>query len=493
MVVIGCDIGTQSTKAVAMDDTARTLATATEQYGVSFPEANWAEQDANDWREATLNVITSICQQLGRRRDEVTHIAIDAQVDGVVGAAADLTPLTPAIIWLDRRAVTERTQLEAAVGSDRIFELTGLNPDSSHGAPKIMWLRSHHQKQVRWWLPPAAAVVGWLTGEVVQDHANASSTMLYDVRARTWSPQLLAAADIDPASLPEIRESVDVSGTVLREVAVSTGLPKGCVVLVGTGDDHASAVCAGATRPGIVADITGTAEPIGVSTREPVFDGRRLLESHAHAAPGSWFLQNPGIVSGGAVLWVSRMLDVSQTDVFELAAKARPGSDGLRFLPALSGSMAPRWNEYARGAFTGASMNHGRPELARAVLEGCTFALNDNISRIQELVGPVDEVRATGGGARSDLWLQMKADVTGQVVRRVMGAQAAVGAACLAAVAAGWSPDVTQAADSLADLDTRTFEPCAKNDAVYAEAYAHYRATFDALEPTFASHRSTHK
>ncbi|MBW3618811.1 MAG: hypothetical protein KY461_01085 [Actinobacteria bacterium] len=486
-IVIGCDIGTQSVKGVAMDEDGRIVGEASVAYGTRFPQEAHAEQDLDTWRLATVDVLADLGRQVGARRPEVSHVAIDAQVDGIVGVSADLSPRTPALIWLDRRAVSERARLEEAVGSRRIAELTGLNPDSSHGAPKIMWLRSRHGADVRWWLSPCSAVVAGLTGEVVQDHANASSTMLYDVRRREWAAEMLAAADIEPASLAEIREATDTAGVLRSDIAAATGLPAGCAVLVGTGDDHAAAVSAGGTRPGVVVDITGTAEPVGVSCASPVFDPERLVETHAHAVAGAWFFQHPGIVSGGSVLWIAEVLAVDQSAVFTLAADAPPASRGLLFLPALCGSMSPRWNECARGALTGASMNHKRPEIARAVLEGCTFALRDILDRIQALTGNVHELRATGGGARSDLWLQMKSDITGRVVRRVAGAGPAAGAACLAAVAAGWFSDIPEASDELVVLETRSFDPDPAAAAVYEDAYGRYRDMFDALEPTFAS------
>ena len=484
-VVIGCDIGTQSTKAVAFDERLAVLARASASHGVRFPAANWAEQDPQEWRAALLDVLADLRAQLGSRAGELTHVALDAQVDGVVAVDAELRPLAPAIIWLDRRAVDERARLESKVGAERIFGLTGLNADSSHGGPKMMWLLGRRHEGLRWLLPPAAAAVAWLSGECVQDHANASSTMLYDVTSRAWSDELLAAADVDPALLARIDESTEIAGALRGDIADRLGFPADCRVLVGTGDDHASALGAGAAAPGVVADVSGTAEPVGVTARKPAFDRHRLVETHAHAVPGQWFIENPGIVSGGAILWVASLLGVDQAQVFALAAEARPGCDGLVFLPALSGAMAPRWNDRAKGSFSGAAMGHGRPEWCRAVLEGCTFAVRDSIDRLHEIAGPVEELRVVGGGSRSALWLQMRADVTGRAVRRVLGEGAATGAACLAAVAAGWFPDVPAASAAMTVLDDRVMEPRTETRAVYEHAYRAYRQTYEALEPTF--------
>jgi len=480
-LVIGVDVGTQSTKGVLVETGRGVIATAAESYDVSFPFPNWAQQDARDWLKAAATVIGSLTTQAGRAASEITHVAVDAQVDGVVAVDPALRPLHDAIIWMDRRAVQQTQRIEAAIGTDRLFGITGLNCDSSHCAPKMAWLLECTAP--RWLLPPATVVTSWLSGEVAQDHANASSSMLWDVRTRDWSEELLEAAAVRTDLLPPVREAIDVLGRVRRELATELGLPVECEVLVGTGDDHAAAVGAGAVRQGVVADVTGTAEPIGAPAIQPVFDTiDRLVETHAHAVPGLWFIENPGFVSGGSTRWCADLLGVSQPEIFVLAAGAEAGCKGLIFVPALSGSMAPRWNDLARGSFTGASMDHGRAEWSRAVLEGCAFALRDVVDRMAEMGLATDDVRVTGGGARSQLWLQIKADVLNRALRPVKGEGTASGAACLAAVAAGWYSDLGEATDDLVELG-EPVEPTGSEELDHA--YRRYRQVFDALEATY--------
>ncbi len=481
-LVIGIDVGTQSSKGVLLEAGRGVVATASAPHRVSFPAPNWAQQDPGDWTEAVASVIGSLVAEAGAVASGITHLAVDAQVDGVVAVDADLRPVHEAIIWMDRRAVEQTQRIEAAVGVDRLFEITGLNCDSSHAAPKMAWLLE--RSEPRWLLPPVAMITSWLTGEVAQDHANASSSMLWDVTRRLWSDALLEAAMIDPRMLPPVAEAIEVLGSVRPELADRLGLPPGCQVLVGTGDDHAAAVGAGAVGPGVVADVTGTAEPIGGPADRPVFDTiDRLVETHAHAVPGMWFIENPGFVSGGSTLWCAELLGVSQAEVFALAETAEPGCKGLVFVPALSGSMAPRWNDLARGSFTGASMDHGRAEWCRAVLEGCAFALRDVVDRMAELGLSTGDVRVTGGGARSPLWMRIKADALGRSMRPVLGEGTATGAACLGAVTAGWYPDLVAATDDLVELG----EPVeASPSETLNDAYHRYRTVFDALEPTYS-------
>ncbi len=207
------------------------------------------------------------------------------------------------------------------------------------------------------------------------------------------------AAGIDPAVLAPIRPADEIAGTLTAEAATALGLDRRCAVIVGTGDEHGACVGAGAIVPGLVADVTGTAEPVAVTAPGPVFDPERVVETHAHAISGLLLVENPGFVSGGCTLWCGEnVLGTDQAGLFMEAVQAAPGSDGVLFLPALSGATVPRWNDRMRGVFAGLAMNHGRAELARAVIEGCAFALRDVLGRMDALGLSGEEIRVVGGG-----------------------------------------------------------------------------------------------
>jgi xylulokinase len=403
-----------------------------------------------------------------------------------VALDGQLRPLRPAIIWLDRRATRQSQALADAVGEEALVTCTGLNPDASHTAPKAMWLRDEepeHFRAARWLAPVSGHLTGWLTGVVVQDHAQASSTLVYDVHRRAWSEELLAHAGLDHERLPEIRGAGDVVGPLRPEVAEALGLSTRCQVVVGTGDDHGAALGAGAVAPGIVVDVTGTAEPVGVPSAEVVLDDERVVETHAHAVDGMLFIENPGFVSGGSTQWWAATQGIPQAELFDVAELAPAGSDGALFLPSLSGSTAPRWNDRMRGCFAGLALNHRPAHLARAVLEGCAYALRDIIDRFDALGVGGEEIRVVGGGARSPLWLQIKADVTGRPVRQVHGDHAtSAGAAMLAAVAAGHFRDLEQAAAQSVRLAEEPILPQPHTAETYAEAYRAYRRLFDGVE-----------
>jgi xylulokinase len=223
---------------------------------------------------------------------------------------------------------------------------------------------------------------------------------------------------------------------------------------------------------------------VGVAALEPLVDSTGLVETHGHVLRGVWFIENPGFVSGGSVRWVLDLVGGDEARLSAEAATVPPGCAGLTFVPALAGSTTPRWDEHARGAFTGLALGHGRPHLQRAVLEGCTFGLRDLVDRLAELGLDSDEIRVVGGGARSETWLRMKADATGRVVRVLDVPEAtALGAGFLAASAVGIFADLDEAIERLTVLDPTPYEPDTSVRAAYDDAYARYRSVFDALEP----------
>ncbi|MFL5859235.1 MAG: FGGY-family carbohydrate kinase [Solirubrobacteraceae bacterium] len=484
--VIGVDVGSQSVKALVVDERGNALADASAPCQMIHPASGWAEQQPTDWEHALALAVREARSQAGITATEVTMLGLACQVDGLVAMDHQLRALRPGIIWLDRRATVQTDALADAVGEDELVRRTGLNPDASHSGPKAMWLRDvepEHYDAARWLAPVGGHLNGWLTGEVVQDHANASSTLLYDVHRRAWSDDLVAHAGLDAERLPPIRSAGEVIGPLRAQAAEALGLSGQCRVVVGTGDEHGAALGAGALGPGVIVDVTGTAEPVAVPSQDVVLDSERLVETHAHAVDGMLLIENPGFVSGGSTQWFAATLGVSQAQLFDLARQAPAGSDGALFLPTLSGATAPRWNDAMRGCFAGLALNHGPSHLARAVLEGCAFALRDIIDRFSAMGLGGDVIRVVGGGARSALWLQIKADVTNRPVLPVQGDHAtSAGAAMLAGVAAGYFADLEDAASHIVRLAPQSIAPDAGTVGLYDDAHGAYRRLFDGVE-----------
>ncbi len=387
------------------------------------------------------------------------------QLDGCVPVDADARPLHPALIWQDRRAH------EYCADPARVFALAGQIADPSHLAPKLAWLRARGVHAARWH-EPTSYLVARLTGEHVIDPALASTTMLFELAVNAWSPELCAAFAVDPRELPEIRAATSIAGALRAELA---GIPIGTPVAVGTGDDFATPLGAGIVAPGRVTCAIGTAEVVGALAERPVCDAtvEPMLETHAYPS-GGFFVENPGWLSGGAVRWASRLLGLpGDAELDALAAAAPPGAAGVTFIPALAGAMTPVWRPHARGTLHGLAAAHGREHIARAILEGLAFAERDVVDRLVALGLPAASVLVLGGGGRSTIWTQIRADALGRPHEIAARARdtCAIGAAMLAAVAVGMHADLAAAARTVPP-PIATLSPQASLD----EAYARYQA-----------------
>ena len=486
---IGCDVGSQSLKAVVLSPSGEILATAGSPYEMIHKHSGWADQDPAGYVRALCVAVREAIAAAGIDPGDVTVLGLASQVDGVVPIDKNLQPLRDAIIWLDRRAADQAECLRTKMGVQETFARTGLNIDASHTGPKIMWLASNEPevfaKAVS--MPSVGGyLLAWMTGVIAQDHANASSTLFYDVSTRNYSPEMLAAAGIDPGLMPEVRNADEIVGTLLPDAASALGLSTRCQVIVGTGDEHGACVGAGGVTRDLVIDIAGTAEPVCVGSDRPLIDETGLVETHAHAVRDFYLIENPGFVSGGNTLWLAEVLGCTQGKVFELASSSVPGARGVRFIPALSGAMAPRWNDLMRGAFYGLGMNHGPADLARAVIEGNAFAFTDIVRRLSAM-GLGGRIRIVGGGRRSEFSLATKATLTDCAVDRVTTEETtAVGGAMLAAVGAGIFTSVAECVDAVVQLAPDPIEPDPSMKDVLESAYADYRKLYDALETSFA-------
>jgi xylulokinase len=485
---LGIDIGTQSLKAAVLDDDLNVLASAQRGYRPSTPRAGWAEQSPHLWLEALEPAIGEALVLAQLETADIKAIAICGQLDGCVPVNREGRALGPCIIWMDRRADGEISAIDAELVQSR----SGLVLDATHMAAKIKWLARHSPDRARvaTWHQPVSYMVATLTGANMISHSLASTTMLYGIEAREWDDDLLSAFGIEPVALPALANEASVAGQLTSHGAELTGLCVGTPVAVGTGDDFSNPLGCGVCRPGVVAVSLGTAETVAAISDTVVFDRELLVETHAYPG-GRFHLGNPGWLSGGSVRWACQLLSIGSDEAFSaLAASAPAGCEGLTFIPALNGAMAPRWIAAARGGFIGLSTSHGPAHLARAVLEGTAFAMRDVVDRLDGLGVPTDRLRLMGGGAQSELWCTVRADLTGRPADILTdGDASAIGAGLLAAVASGVCSDITTAS-SQRRHPLRYVAPDSRLKPTYDDAYSLYRDRFAALEPTWRASSS---
>lgn len=480
-MIVGIDIGTQSLKAIVLAPEMKVIAEHAVPYSPNFPRAGWAEQDPHLWEEALGPAIHGALAKAGRKAGEVKALGIGGQLDGCVAIDRHGKPLHPCLIWMDRRAEID------GVDADAVHARCGVVLDATHVAAKIRWLKRHVpavSEAVKFHVP-VSYLVSRLTGAHAIDHATASTSMVYGLEARAYDQMLLAAFGIGEEELPAVLDMADKAGSLTADGARLTGLPKGIPVAVGTGDDFSSSLGAGLTAPGRFINVLGTAEVTGGLHDAPLVDPGRLVETHAFLG-GRYFIENPGWLSGGALVWFRDTFRLTSFDELTgLAGQVAPGAEGLTFIPALSGAMAPEWIASARGAFYGLTPAHGAPHLARALLEGLAFAMRDVFERTQKLGLSAEALRIVGGGARSSLWKQIRADLIGLPAETPLHTDtSAIGAAVLAGKAAGLVADIGATVAALNPVADVTL-PLVRHKQAYDNAYWRYRQLFTSLRPLF--------
>ncbi len=480
-MIVGVDIGTQSLKAVVLAPEMKILGEHAVPYQPYFPQPGWAEQDPQLWEAALAPAIAGALDQAKAKASDVKALAFAGQLDGCLAVDARGKALHPCLIWMDRRAET------SGVDADQVHRTCGVVLDATHLAAKIRWLKVNVPAvaQAVKYHVPVSYLVARVTGEDVIDHATASTSMVYGLKAQSYDAALLAAFGIGADELPKAKEAAAIAGSLCKAGASLSGLSAGIPVAVGTGDDFSSALGAGLVDPGRFINVLGTAEVTGALHPEPVIDPGRLVETHAFME-GRYYIENPGWLSGGALVWFRDTFRLeSFAQLTSLAEEAPPGAGGITFIPALSGAMAPEWIASARGAFYGLTPSHGAPHLARALLEGLAFAMRDVLERTQSLGVHVEALRIAGGGARSALWKQIRADLVGLPAETPRHTDtSAIGAALLAAKAAGFIGNISEAVRTLNPVKDVTL-PLARHREAYDNAYKRYRHVFSSLRPLF--------
>jgi xylulokinase len=499
--VIGCDVGSQGTNAALYSADGTLVASAYEGYDVSFPHPGWAEQDPRLWTAALHAAIARLVKQVPEGPSAVKGLSFGSQLDGMVVCDAKGHPLRAAMIWMDRRAEAQATELAGRISRADFYHQVGANLDSSHAVFKAMWVRDREPEvfaEAASLMSPGSYVLREAAGVLAVDYSNASSLALLDPRTRTWSTPVLDAVGIDPRMLPELAPGTRPVGRVTRTFAERTGLAPETVVTVGCGDEMAATLGAGVFAPGEVCDVVGTAEPVCAASAGPREDPTMLVECHPHADPDVWLLENPGFVSGGGLRWwrdefspLERDAEArGEGDAYDLitdpAANLPPGAEGLVHLPCMQGAMAPEWNGAARGVFYGLTLAHTRAHMTRALLEGSAYALRDILEAMRNAGLEVRRLTIVGGGAKGALWRQIKADVTGLPVRVPTSVETtATGAAILAAVGAGVHSSVADAVDAFVAYQPKEQLPDPERHQRYADAYRRYREVYFALKPVF--------
>jgi xylulokinase len=487
--LLGIDISTTGAKALLIDERGTVIDSAAANYPLSTPRQLWSEQSPIDWWTA---VRTCVRQLLSHSDLTPAAIGLTGQMHGLVLLDHDGQVLRPAILWNDQRTGPQCDEIRQRLGKKRLIELTGNDALTGFTAPKILWVREHEPEiftEVKHILLPKDYIRFMLTGKYAADRAGAAGTLLLDIKTRDWSPEILDALDIPADWLPVTHEGPEITGHISAEAAGETGLKVGLPVVAGGGDQAAQAVGVGAVNPGIIALTLGTSGVVFAPTSKPVIEPQGRLHAFCHAAPDRWHLMGVMLSAGGSLRWYRDTLakGKSYDELLAPVADVPSGSEGLLFLPYLTGERTPHPDPLARGAFVGLTVRHTQAHLTRAVLEGVAFGLRDSMELLCGVGADLPtQVRISGGGARSAVWRQIIADVLQTELVTVNSVEgAAYGAALLAGVGIGIWPDVEKACAAAVETTSRVTPQVEMADQ-YQACYNRYRQLYPALKPTFS-------
>jgi xylulokinase len=503
--LLGIDLGTTGVKAAlfAAED-GRTLSSAFVEYPLYHPHPGWAEQQPEDWWQATLTAIRHCLlegSKEGARPADVRGVGLSGQMHGVVLLDESYKVLRPCIIWADQRSEAQCQWMTGRVGASRLLDLVSNPALPGFSAPKALWVRDNEPgvfASARVMLLPKDYIRFRLTGVLAMEISDAAGTCLLDVQHGEWSRPVLEAIGFDAALLPPVVPADTVAGKITAEVGHATGLPAGTPVAGGGADNACGAVGNGVVRPGLALVSIGTSGVVLAYADRPQVDRSGpvpRVHTFNHAVPGAWYLMGVTQGAGLSLRWVRDNIGLPERalerwtglDAYEIlameAGSVPAGSHGLLFLPYLQGERTPHLDAYARGGWVGLAASHDRRHLVRSVLEGVAFSLKDCFAIIAGQGLALEQVRATGGGAKSPLWRQIIADVLGvELVTTSAQEGPAFGAALLAGVASGVYASVAQACDATVRVIEQTL-PQPAEARVYAELYEQFRALYPALKP----------
>ena len=487
---IGIDSSTTATKALLMDEAGTVLGVAASEYSYETPHPLWSEQSPALWWHATVESIRGVLAKTGSDPAQVRGIGLTGQMHGLVLLDEHGDVLRPAILWNDQRTAAQCDVIRLKLGRKNLIHITGNDALTGFTAPKIVWVQENEPDiwmRVRHILLPKDYVRYKLTGKFMMDRADGAGTILFDLAKRDWSPEVLSALDIPAEVLPPTCEGTDITGELTTNIASELGLPAGIPVFGGGGDQAASAVGTGAVRAGVVSISLGTSGVVFATTDSPSIEPEGRLHAFCHSVPGKWHLMGVMLSAAGSLRW-HRDTFAPGMEYDTLLKPAEPipaGSDGLFFLPYLTGERTPHPDPLARGAFIGLTVRHSLAHLTRSVLEGVSFGLRDSFELMKSSgLKNAAQVRVTGGGARSPLWQQILADILqAEVVTVNTSEGAAYGAGLLAATGAGVFPSVEAACEATIQI-TGSTQPGAYQPR-YDKQYLTYRELYPLLAPVF--------
>lgn len=498
--IIAHDLGTTGNKATLYDREGRLAGANFHPYDTEYAYTGWAEQNPDDWWKAVCQSTRQLLSETRVSKNDIACITFSGQMMGAVALDKGARPLRNAIIWADQRALPQQAWIGERVAFEDVYRITGHRLSASYSLAKILWIRDHQRDiydRTYKFVHAKDSIVARLTGQFVTDPSDASSMNLYDLDTGTWSAAILDAVGLPTEKLPELRQSVEVVGAVLPEVADEVGVAAGTPVVIGGGDGACAAAGAGVIREGAAYNYIGSSSWIAVSTPKPIYDPHYRTFTFGHVIPNMVMPTGTMQAAGASYQWTrdqlaafekeaANRLGISSYELLNLEVeKVAPGADGLFYLPYLLGERSPRWNPHARGGFVGLTIRHTRAHMLRAVLEGVTLNLRVILDAFRAQGTHIEAMRVIGGGAAGRVWNQIMADIYGIPIHRltILEEATSMGAALVGGVGVGLYPGF-ETIETMNQIAT-TLTPNPAAQAIYERAYPIFNRLYEALVPIY--------
>lgn len=481
---LGVDVGTSSVKSLLMDSGGKTVGTSQIGYDIIKEKLQYAEQDMEKLWEATKETITDLVKRYPEESAKIHGISYSGQMHGLVMIGADGKLIRNAIIWADQRSEKEIQKIYDITGKDT-YRGTVLNSLSTGFLiSSLMWVKEHEPEnfeKIRYVVFPKDYIRYKMCGEIGTDMSDASSGAIFDTKKRDWAWGLIEKLQMPKEIFPECYEAYEAAGTVNKECAEQTGLKEGIKIAYGGGDTLMQGVGNGIIRPGVLAANIGTSCQISGGFNEPLYDEKFRTNTFCHVKEDLWMLMGAHLSGGVALKWLmNNILEMGSYDeMTSLAATVPAGSEGLVFLPYLSGERTPYNDPNAKGIYFGMTLKHERAHMIRSTMEGIVFGLRTSIEIFKDLGIEYHKIIASGGGARGKLFLEMQADIFDcEIYTNQENEQACIGAAITAAIAAGEFGNYEEACDKLVHMKDTIVTPNHENQKYYEEQFAIFRELY---------------
>ncbi len=494
--LLGIDVGTSSLKVCALDEDGHQAATAQRPYRIFAPHPGWMQIDFEDLWNAVLACLQELKGGRGIDLRRVRGLGLSTLCPAISAVSADGEVLAGPIPYNDRRSTAQAEEILRKAGREKLFEVTANGSMAgSFSGSSLLWMCENEPKayeKARWFVHLNSLLALRMTGVCAADPTNASYSNLYDTAGQSgWSEELCDLLEVDRAKLPPVISSSESCGGLLCEDLIRLGIPRGTPVVIGAGDTPCAAFAAGVLKAGDACESAGTTDVLTVCVDRPLFDGRFI--NRCYVAPGTWIYQGSVSFAGASNAWFANEFYGAESGTLERANReasgAKPGCGGVVFLPYMRGERSPVWDPNARGVFYGLSLDTTRADMSRAVLESTGYGLRQFLEIAEGLTGRrIDRLISIGGGAKSEVWAQIKADITGREIA-IPDADnfAAAGAALLAGVSCGMFDGLKEAAGRTAAAPSRVFTPDGSCEETYRQRYETYRRLYPALRNLFAS------